>query len=213
MILKEVARAKDGTFNPYQLAEYLKNPKKKDLELGLASELDSRVLDMFAFGMTVEERRCADPEILSPEVACDALVRSAATNPGVGEARAFHHFVLSLAPGEHLTHSQWERTLSEVLKAGDYGNCAAYGVMHKGEDSGCEHVHLVVCSIDLTSHLQHNAYKYVNKMINAKDLIVPNLRTLMYGSLGRHVRGLAHERQVQLQALKQLPLALGERVL
>lgn len=175
MILKEVARAKHGAFNPFQLGEYLEKPKKGAQENSNINVADSRVLDMFAFGMTEEERHCADPDVLSPEAATDALVRSAATNPEVDEAHAYHHFVLSLAPGEHLPHEQWNDVLASVLKEGEYGNCAAYAVMHQGEESGCEHVHLVVCSIDLTTHLQHNAYKYVNKMIHAKDLMVDRL--------------------------------------
>lgn len=69
----------------------------------------------------------------------------ASMHTGKGE-NLYGHYVLSLAPGESLTESQWLHAVTEYMQAMGYGSSTKWtAAIH--DDSGCQHCHLVTCRV------------------------------------------------------------------
>lgn len=90
----------------------------------------------------------ADGEAIGADISemADEFTAHAQINKGRARKK-FKHYVIGLAPGEHLETSQWARLVKDYMSALGYNRCTKWAaVVH--DDSDCQHVHIVSCLVD-----------------------------------------------------------------
>lgn len=71
----------------------------------------------------------------------------AALHRGKGEL-LYKHYVISLAPGEHLEKHEWMQMINEYMHALGFDEGTRWtAVQHNDSESKCEHVHILACLV------------------------------------------------------------------
>ena len=83
-------------------------------------------------------------------------------NTRADSSSKFAHYVLSLSQGEHLTHEQWQESISRLIKAAGLEGHQAIAVRH--DDTDNEHWHLVINRINPQNLKRIEVHQEIKKM-------------------------------------------------
>ncbi|WP_237333322.1 relaxase/mobilization nuclease domain-containing protein, partial [Vibrio anguillarum] len=85
------------------------------------------------------------------------MQQSIALNPSVKQQ--FKHMIVSLDTNEHLSNTQWQKTVSKLMDHLGYDNCRYMSFKHNDTDE--EHVHIVTSTIDMITRKKvSDSYSY-----------------------------------------------------
>lgn len=103
------------------------------------------------------EARTAPGELLDLSEAIADMQQSIALNPSVKQQ--FKHMIVSLDTNEHLSNTQWQKTVSKLMDHLGYDNCRYMSFKHNDTDE--EHVHIVTSTIDMITRKKvSDSYSY-----------------------------------------------------
>ncbi|MFL0812470.1 relaxase/mobilization nuclease domain-containing protein [Vibrio parahaemolyticus] len=99
----------------------------------------------------------APGELLDLSEVIAEMQQSIALNPSVKQQ--FKHMIVSLDTNEHLSKTQWQKTVSKLMEYLGYGNCRYISFKHNDTDE--EHVHIVTSTIDMITRKKvSDSYSY-----------------------------------------------------
>ncbi|WP_324253159.1 relaxase/mobilization nuclease domain-containing protein [Vibrio parahaemolyticus] len=85
------------------------------------------------------------------------MQQSIALNPSVKQQ--FKHMIVSLDTNEHLSNTQWQKTVRKLMDHLGYDNCRYMSFKHNDTDE--EHVHIVTSTIDMITRKKvSDSYSY-----------------------------------------------------
>ncbi|WP_346338754.1 relaxase/mobilization nuclease domain-containing protein [Vibrio parahaemolyticus] len=103
------------------------------------------------------DARTAPGELLDLSEVIAEMQQSIALNPSVKQQ--FKHMIVSLDTNEHLSKTQWQKTVSKLMEYLGYGNCRYISFKHNDTDE--EHVHIVTSTIDMITRKKvSDSYSY-----------------------------------------------------
>ncbi|MHA2759330.1 relaxase/mobilization nuclease domain-containing protein [Vibrio harveyi] len=103
------------------------------------------------------EARTAPGELLDLSEAIADMQQSIALNPSVKQQ--FKHMIVSLDTNEHLSNTQWQKTVRKLMDHLGYDNCRYMSFKHNDTDE--EHVHIVTSTIDMITRKKvSDSYSY-----------------------------------------------------
>ncbi|HCH4278229.1 TPA: relaxase/mobilization nuclease domain-containing protein [Vibrio parahaemolyticus] len=103
------------------------------------------------------DARTAPGERLDLSEVIAEMQQSIALNPSVKQQ--FKHMIVSLDTNEHLSKTQWQKTVSKLMEYLGYGNCRYISFKHNDTDE--EHVHIVTSTIDMITRKKvSDSYSY-----------------------------------------------------
>ncbi|ELA9321881.1 relaxase/mobilization nuclease domain-containing protein [Vibrio parahaemolyticus] len=123
------------------------------------------------------EARIASGELLDLSEAIAEMQQSIALNPSVKQQ--FKHMIVSLDTNEHLSNTQWQKTVSKLMGYLGYGNCRYISFKHNDTDE--EHVHIVTSTIDMITRKKvSDSYSYYRAQEVMRELEIEfDLRQLV----------------------------------
>ncbi|HCG6132076.1 MULTISPECIES: relaxase/mobilization nuclease domain-containing protein [Vibrio] len=103
------------------------------------------------------EAMTAPGELLDLSEAIADMQQSIALNPSVKQQ--FKHMIVSLDTNEHLSNTQWQKTVKRLMDKLGYDNCRYISFKHNDTDE--EHVHIVTSTIDMITRKKvSDSYSY-----------------------------------------------------